>query len=293
MRRYAWIALFSLATACRSGGADPAEAPGATPESPAASAASPAQEAAPEAPGAEVAASESGRGCDAFAQGLCEVADVPCETARALLTAAEVTDADCDEGLALFGVIEDEEPALRMAMANQALIMVLRNSPKLTPEQLEAITGHARAAAMAERSPESPADLEALYADLPCPGVSTRVGKKPPHGDQVWCATADGTRHGPASKWHEGKLVRTSEYSHGKLVSVSYMPDRTKRFPGALFICPDTSTRHDIERDGTRELQCVDAEGEMTHVLHFEGDRLTHSLEADGLGNRFVGISAP
>jgi hypothetical protein len=45
----------------------------------------------------------------------------------------------------------------------------------------------------------------------PCPEGATLQGAAPPDGSEVWCARADGSRHGPSTTWHPGSTAKAAE----------------------------------------------------------------------------------
>lgn len=45
----------------------------------------------------------------------------------------------------------------------------------------------------------------------PCPDGTDLHGAPPPDGVEVWCARADGTRHGPSTTWHEDGTIKAAE----------------------------------------------------------------------------------
>ena len=130
---------------------------------------------------------------------------------------------------------------------------------------------------------------------LPCPDTSTRKGTPPPAGDEVWCETEDGTRHGPATAWNAaGEMVRRAEYRNGALASVEYELPASGDLPPALFVCPDGETVVASE-DGEHDVRWCDHQGTRGRTLRWKAGRVV-AIEVpprpnDPAQNRFVGYS--
>lgn len=108
----------------------------------------------------------------------------------------------------------------------------------------------------------------------PCPDTSTRKGTPPPAGNEVWCETEDGTRHGPATTWNvAGETVRRTEYHNGAIGSVKYEMPASRDLPPALFVCPDGETVV-ASKEGDLDVRWCDDHGTQGTTLQWRAGRL-------------------
>lgn len=221
--------------------------------------------------------------CDALGQRFCESTPADCEMTKQLSANAELREADCTAAVEQLDAIAKMPADTRGAATQKVLLEVMAKSPKITPEQLAAVEAAAKQKALTT-------DDASLPTDVTCPGVATRTGGAPPQGDEVWCETADGKRHGPAIKWNaRGEPVLHAEYDAGALVEARWSVPPSGEIPQSLFLCPQGQTKRE-DRQGTLVvLRCITAGGRTTAELGWQNGKTIALLQEDAMGNRFVG----
>lgn len=87
--------------------------------------------------------------CEAVARVFCADGAIDCDVAKAVFVAAELPDAACTEALEVLRVAEKGPADMRSMIKVTVLQELMKQSPKLTPAQVEALGVSARATAEA------------------------------------------------------------------------------------------------------------------------------------------------